>query len=132
MSGVGMLMTATSLLAACAVDGGQLSPDRSTTTEESSVTSEEFTIRNASAEDSAVAPAANHCRRVTASSIPVYTTATGSTVRCRFLNGDVFQYFLVGSPPLRFLSWCPRNVPASQGEFSWAQGSGTVEVTCPF
>ena len=128
-----MLMVATtSLLAACAMDGDQLAVDRSITSEESSsVTSDEFTIRNASA-DSAAAPATGSCRRVTASSIPVYTTGRSSTVRCRFLNGDIFQYFLWGSPPLRYLTWCPRNVPLAEGEFSWAQDAGTVSVPCPF
>lgn len=129
-----MVAASASLLAACAMEEGKVAPDEASTTEESSsATGDEFVMRAvspASSTDVNAVPAASGCRRVTASSIPVYTTATGFTVKCTFFAGDVFQYVLVGSPPLRYLTWCPRHTPPSQGEFSWAQGAGTVAAGC--
>jgi len=134
---LGMLMVTAvaSLLVACAVEGDELTPDETTTTEEaSSVPGEEPAIGTialtANSAVEGVEVGGPPCRRVTASSIPVYTTGTGSTVRCRFLRGDVFSYVASGGG--RYLTWCPRRTPPGQGVFSWAQGAGTVAVTCPW
>ena len=72
------------------------------------------------------------CRRVTASSIPVFTTTTGSTVACSFFQGDTFSYFGVvttGSIS-RLITWCPRGVPPAQGFTAYAQIAGTVDGGC--
>jgi hypothetical protein len=137
---LGMLMAAAaaSLLIACATEADRLTPSESTTTDEgASVTGADI---NVGAIDSAMNPAvgavpaqSSSCRRVTASSIPVYATASGSTVNCRFLKGDFFT--ILGSTNAgggRYLSWCPRHTPIDQGVLSWAQAAGTVAAACPF
>ena len=135
--GMWMVAAAASLLAACTMEDDKLTAEESTTTKETSpVTGEEFAFRAIDSVTSSavggVPAAAFPCRKVTASSIPIFATATGSAVHCTFFAGDVFQYLGTGSPPLRYETWCPRHVPLSQGEISWAQASGTVAVTCPF
>src|SRR5262249_11578871 len=84
--------------------------------------------------DSAATPASGRfpCRKVTASSIPVYNSQTGPVVSCRFFAGDIFIYLAVVTPPTRYETWCPRHVPITQGTVSFAPAAGTVEVTCPF
>lgn len=108
-------------LAACAmeVDGDEeVAPDESATAEEA-----------APGTDDEVGPLVS-CRRVTASSIPVFTTPSGGTVLCSFFNGDVFSHFGFVSPPGRYITWCPRGVPPSQGTTGYAQASGTVDGGC--
>jgi hypothetical protein len=122
----------------CALDPGTEpslgSTDQGITTEETpSATGEELAIRVDPATNTAVGPAASlPCKKVTASSIPVFTTAGGSTVRCTFFAGDVFQYEATFTSNGRAETWCPRHTPISQGLISWAQAAGTVNVTCPF
>ena len=122
---------------ACTLDPGTESSVGSTeqgsaTEATSPATGEEFAFGTVDSATNSVVPASTFpCRKVTASSIPVFTTATGSTVRCTFFAGDIFEYQIAGSPPLRFETWCPRHTPLSQGVVSWAQGTGTVAITCP-
>lgn len=135
--GILMVAAAASLLGACAMEEDKLTPEASTTAKDtSSATDEELashTIEPATGSAVGGAPAAAFpCRKVTASSIPIFATPTGSAVHCTFFAGDVFQYLSIGNPPLRYETWCPRHVPRSQGEVSWAQAAGTVAVTCPF
>jgi hypothetical protein len=71
------------------------------------------------------------CRRVTSSSIAVFTTATSSTVVCRFLQND--QFIFIGTTDEgggRVLTWCGRGTAPNRGVFSWAQLPGTVAVAC--
>jgi len=82
-----------------------------------------------SADDDVVTPLVS-CRRVTASSIPVFTTPSGGTVLCSFFNGDVFSHFGFVTPPGRYITWCPRGVPPSQGTTGYAQAGGTVDGGC--
>ena len=73
------------------------------------------------------------CRRVTASSIPVFRAPNSNSVLCRFLQGDKFSYFEVVQAsgfPARLTTWCPRGVPPSQGITGYAQISGTVDGGC--
>ena len=73
------------------------------------------------------------CRRVTASSIPVFTAPNSNTVLCRFFSGDKFSYFNVVQAsgfPARLTTWCPRGVPPAQGTTGYAQISGTVDGGC--
>lgn len=108
----------------------ELTPDKSTVTEEMSAAEAALPAgATASADDRLISPR-TPCRRVTASSIPVFTSSTSGTVRCTFFAGDVFSYFAAATPPLRFQTWCPRGVPPSQGTVSWAQGAGTVDGGC--
>ena len=79
--------------------------------------------------DNVISPRVS-CRRVTASSIPVFTTPGGSTVLCRFLQGDRFSFFEVTAPLNRLTTWCPRGVPVSQGTTGYAQLAGTVDGGC--
>jgi hypothetical protein len=81
------------------------------------------------AEGNAVTPRVS-CRRVTASSIPVFSTPSGSGVLCRFFAGDRFSHFGFVSPPGRYITWCPRGVPPAQGTTGYAQAAGTVDGGC--
>jgi hypothetical protein len=130
--GLWMVAAMASVLVACAVEDGEVASDETATVEKAStVTGDElstiFLTRDA---DDEVALAAAPCRRVTAASIPAYSTATSGTVNCRFLRGDTISYIAVSNG--RFLTWCPRHTPPSQGVFSWGTLSGTIEVTCPW
>jgi hypothetical protein len=130
-SSLGMLMTvaAVSLLGACAE---QLTPDAPDTTEQAAAeASQDATLAMPAIDakaDVAVNPAfvPIGCRKVTAASIPVFTTAAGSTVRCTFLRGDIFQYQATFIPNNRAETWCPRHTPLANGVISWAQAAGTV------
>jgi hypothetical protein len=131
---LGMLMVAAmaSLLVACAVEPDDAALDETATVEEASTVT--VTIGNIDMSKPAadrVTIAAGPCRRVTAASIPVYSTATSNTVRCRFLRGDTVTVLGTSSNG-RFLSWCPRHTPIEQGVFSWGTLAGTVGVTCPW
>jgi hypothetical protein len=125
------------LLGGCATDGDpadEASTEAALTTEAITIRSVESVLATAAMARAATAPGgpttnAVPCRRVTASSIPVFSTATSGTVNCRFLAGDVFQYTAVSSNG-RYLTWCPRHTPPEQGVFSWAQGAGTVASGC--
>src|SRR5688572_12861752 len=134
---LGMLMVAAmaSLLVACAVEEDDVALDETTTVEKAStVTGVKVTMGTADLAKHAgdgVEIAAGPCRRVTAASIPVYSTATSNTVRCRFLRGDTVTVLGTSSNG-RFLSWCPRHTPIEQGVFSWGTLAGTVGVTCPW
>ena len=66
------------------------------------------------------------CRRVTASSIPVFSTPGGSAVQCTFLQGDRFSALDQAAPFGRLTTWCPRKVPVSQGTTAYAQFAGTT------
>ena len=108
----------------------ELTPDKSKVTEEmSAAEAARLAGASASADNQLITPR-TPCRRVTAGSIPVFTSSSSTTVRCTFRAGDVFSYFAVASPPLRFQTWCPRGVPPAQGTVSWAQGAGTVDGGC--
>jgi hypothetical protein len=73
-------------------------------------------------------PGGTGCRRVTASSIPLFSTAAGSTVVCRFLQGDQFIIAALSNDNGgRGLSWCNRGTSPDNGIFSWASLAGTVD-----
>lgn len=80
---------------------------------------------NSSAIDDGIKPRIP-CRRVTAASVPVFSTPNGSTVLCTFFRGDVFTNFGQVSPFGRYINWCPRGVPPSQGIEGFVQAAGTV------
>jgi hypothetical protein len=84
--------------------------------------------------DDIVKPASiSGCREVTASSIPVYSTATSYTVTCYFYAGDVFEWLLysnAGGGYGRYLTWCPRHTSPDQGVYAWAIAAGTTFVFC--
>lgn len=145
-TGLCMLMMAAgaSFLAACAtdVDGHEKvaseqneltadkpTPDQSMATEGAVSAADATTSEKRSTIDGVISPR-TPCRRVTASSIPVFTTTTGSTVSCRFLQGDVFSYFGTVIANGRFVTWCPRGVPPAQGHEAYAQAAGTVNGGC--
>ncbi len=70
------------------------------------------------------------CRRVTASSIPVFSSSTGGGVLCTFFQGDVFSEFGQIVSNGRWVTWCPRGVPPSQGTTAFSQNAGTVNGGC--
>jgi hypothetical protein len=132
-----LMAIAAALLSACAVD---MDAKQEAQTEQSVLapegqtpepTPEDLMVSMNSSGDEATPRVS--CRRVTASSIPVFTATNSNTVRCRFFAGDVFSHFgFVQSPgfSLRVITWCPRGVPPSQGTTSYAQVSGTVDGGC--
>ncbi|HTE49888.1 MAG TPA: hypothetical protein VK698_03380 [Kofleriaceae bacterium] len=140
-----MVAAAAISLSACAMEGdgdeevggaqNELTADESVTTQKgASVSNTEATAGAAAsaespADDDVVTPRVS-CRRVTASSIPVFSTPSGSAVLCSFFQGDVFSHFGFVSPPGRYITWCPRGVPPSQGTTGYAQASGTVDGGC--
>jgi hypothetical protein len=144
-----MMAAATTFLTACVmeVDGdenagseqselmaGEATPDESLATEEpASVNEAELAAGvRASAEgrDDDVVTAAVPCRRVTAVSIAVYDGPLSSVVQCRFFQGDVFSYFGRVWPSARYVTWCPRGVPPSQGTTGFASPNGHVNGGC--
>jgi hypothetical protein len=146
---LGMLMMAAwaSFLVACAMDverdqkpgteqneltADKVTPDESTASEQavSASDAEPATASEADSVNDAVVRPRVSCRRVVVSSIPVFTTPSGSTVLCRFFLGDVFSHFGFVSPPGRYITWCPRGVPPAQGTTGYAQASGTVDGGC--
>jgi len=84
---------------------------------------------NRSAADGVINPRVP-CRRVTASSIPVFSSPTGGGVLCTFFQGDVFSEFGQIVSNGRWVTWCPRGVPPSQGTTAYAQNAGTVNGGC--
>ena len=134
---LGMLMVAAmaSLLVACAVEDDEVAADETAIVEQASTETDVKvamgTVDLAKPAADGVEIAAGPCRRVTAGSIPVFTTATSNVVRCRFLQGDTVTVLGTSSNG-RFLSWCPRRTPIEQGLFSWGTLAGTVGVTCPW
>jgi Flp pilus assembly protein TadG len=146
-TGLRMLMAAAAAtsLAACATEtdrdeaagteqnaraASELTPDKSMMTENMPAAEAARLAGTAASADKPLITPRTPCRRVTASSIPVFTSSSSGTVRCTFFAGDVFSYFAAASPPLRFQTWCPRGVPPAQGTVSWAQGAGTVDGGC--
>jgi hypothetical protein len=130
-----MLMMAggAAFLTACAMD---VDADKEARSEQSVLTVDEPTPDEAlaSAKSSAdeVTPRVS-CRRVTASSIPVFRAPNSNSVLCRFFAGDKFSYFNVVQAsgfPARLTTWCPRGVPPAQGTTGYAQIAGTVDGGC--
>ena len=127
-----MAAVAASLLVACAMEEDTLTPDKSTTTDEtSSVTGQEPAIHTIASNMNFATPAATLCAKVDAPSIPLYSTASGFTVNCTFLRGDIFSVLAFAANG-RLLNWCPRHTPLDQGILSWAPMAGTEPIACPF
>ena len=129
--GMWIAAAAASLFAACEMDTDRVASDESIPLGETlSVTGEDL-ASIVSNPNFATPAATNACRRVTVSSIPVYSTPTSSTVNCRFQSGDVFLWIISDSAGgLRYLTWCPRHAAFDQGIFSWAQSAGTLSAPC--
>jgi hypothetical protein len=132
---LGMLIMAAGAasLAACATE---VDADKEVQSEQSVLTADEQTpdpsIASPDSSANEVTPRVS-CRRVTASSIPVFTAPNSNTVLCRFFAGDKFSYFNVVQAsgfPARLTTWCPRGVPPAQGTTGYAQISGTVDGGC--
>ncbi len=151
-SGLDMLAmaAAATLLAACAMEADdhektrseqnqltaeEVMPDQSAATEgvvaesQAALAAGGVASTNSSAIDGAIQPRAT-CRRVTATSVPVFTSPGGSAVLCRFLKGDVFVNFGQVSPFGRYINWCPRGVPPNQGTEGFVQQAGTTASGC--
>jgi hypothetical protein len=128
-----MMVAGAAFLAACTAE---VDANKEAQSEQSVLTADDQTP------DESVAPAKSSadevtprvaCRKVTASSIPVFTAPGSNSVRCRFLAGDKFSYFgAVQAPgfPQRLVTWCPRGVKPSDGTTSYAQLAGTVDGGC--
>lgn len=128
-----MLTAGAVFLAGCAVEGDtgkEAHIDQGTLPANEQTPSESTPSEKSSADE--VTPRVS-CRRVTASSIPVFTAPNSNSVLCRFFSGDKFSYFNVVQAPgfaARLTTWCPRGVPPAQGTTGYAQISGTVDGGC--
>src|ERR1044071_326829 len=96
-----MMAAGAGLLGACAMEGdadkeAQAQDEQSVLAPEEQTPEELMASMKTSADE---ATPRVSCRRVTASSIPVFTATNSNTVRCRFFAGDVFSHFgFVQSP----------------------------------
>jgi hypothetical protein len=128
-----ILAAGAGFLAACATE---VDADKEARSEQSVLTTDEQTPDESTAPAQSSADEATprvSCRRVTASSIAVFTAPNSNSVLCRFFAGDRFSYFnVVQAPgfPARLTTWCPRGVPPAQGTTGYAQISGTVDGGC--
>jgi hypothetical protein len=145
-----MMAAGATLLAACTmeVDGqekapseqsqlaaDELTPDQSMATEaavsgsHAGLAADALASAKSSAIDGVIHPRIP-CRRVTATSVPVFSSPNGSGVLCRFFQGDVFTNFGQVLPSGRYINWCPRGVPPAQGTEGFVQAAGTVASGC--
>lgn len=134
---LGMLMLATgaTFFAACAVDAdGGKEAESELAAGEQAAHVEPINHFATAAEASLITGEATPkvaCRRVTAGGgIPAFTHPTGGSVSCRFFHNDLFSHFGQIVSSNRYITWCPRGVPPSQGTTAYAQGAGTIDGGC--
>jgi hypothetical protein len=146
-----MMVAGAASLAACAMG---VDADKEARSEQRVLTADEPTLDNSMATEQAVSASGTGlaaggvastagpadggaitprvaCRLVTAAAINVWSAPNGGFVRCQFFRNDRFSHFGRVVSSNRYITWCPRGVPPSQGTTSYADGAGTVDGGCP-